>query len=266
MEEIKYFVVKYYFVSLFVLLLSILLIFPLFFKKVQEIIKEIHEKHPLGVFIVWLFILLMVLIVLFFIFEWKDIIDSYSSNTLIHTPNEELTLWLYFLTGAGTVLLAGIAWVQFGPIKQNIKGEFLLRIDEQWGSNEAIKAKTIIHQIYIETQRKHPKVATAPLNLHSLMGIEIINLSCNIKHAEDFIYVLNFLDFMDTIGFLYIKEFVNADDLNALCGEALVFNYEIYQPYIIHKRDKHANPKFYENFEKLYKELNKKADSSNKKV
>jgi hypothetical protein len=219
---------------------------------------EETEKTALNKFLGGLFILFSSVVILYFIFDQWDILGHSGK-----TPNEELTLWLAFVTGAATIGLAWIAWKQFVPINKNIKGEFLLRIDEQWGSNEAIKARTIIHKIYIETQRD-PK--DSPLEHHSLIGREIIKLSCDLDHAEAFIYVLNFLDFMDTIGFLYIKEFVNADDLNALCGEALVFNYEIYQHYIIHKRDKHGNPKFYKNFEKLYKKLNEKTDSSNKKV
>lgn len=197
------------------------------------------------------------------------ICPSFSSDWIKSATNQdEIYALLYFATWVATALLALIAWKQLTKIYSKNEAEFLLKIDEQWGSDKIIKARQIIHKIYIKIEPKHKEKKRD--NIFELVGQEILNMRLNNeekgekkkqedkdKEQDDFIILLNFLDFMETIGYLYEKKLIKADELNALCGESIRFNYKIFTPYIRYKRQKHQREKFYESFEALYNELKK---------
>jgi len=163
---------------------------------------------------------------------------------------------LYFITGICTAILAFIAWIKFGGLEKINKSQFLMRIDERWASQQILDARIKIHKIYLEVREKpHNKSCQCLPEICFQIGQEIILMSGNETDAKDFINVLNFLDFMETIGFLVEKDYVNHEDLSALVGESLVFNFLIFQPYILHKRAKHNMQYFYIHFERLYDKI-----------
>lgn len=143
----------------------------------------------------------------------------------------------------------------------------LLHIDGRWGSSQSIKARAIIHELYLQAEKDNEKLSETlspqcrDSAIQHCIGKKIIELGNRKKEEEKFIHLLNFLDFMETIGYMEDKGHVTSEELDALCGEALLFNYYIFQPYIMHKRIKHNNPEFYENFEKLYIKLKKRTES-----
>jgi hypothetical protein len=67
------------------------------------------------------------------------------------------------------------------------------------------------------------------------------------KHKEirnAFIYLLNYLEFMESLGFLYKNEAPERiAELEAFCGHTLVFNYGVFYSYIKYKNRKHSNDK-----------------------
>lgn len=173
-----------------------------------------------------------------------------------------LDIAFYFMSGVGTTLIAGIAFRELGKveeqnqsqIKQN-QSRFLMEIDERWGSGEILRARIIIHNLYRDISDLN-----ANNNLDIIcpeIGERIILLSISPKEKErrNFVYILNFLDFMESIGHLETHGYIETQQLNILCGESLQFNYKIFQPYIEHKRRKHNIKTFYQNFEKLYDNL-----------
>jgi hypothetical protein len=155
--------------------------------------------------------------------------------------------------GTGTVILAFMAWSQLESLQRQNKGNFLLHIDERWGNPEIIKARVLIHELYRGIYANNPNRPTDWK--HKAIGQEIITLSEDASKKEDFIYILNFLDFMETIGYIAVHDHVSYKELDALCGESLIFNYRIFKHYIVHKRTKHDNKEFYKNFETLYEQL-----------
>jgi|GEM_PF-2648096 len=200
--------------------------------------------------------------------------------------NDEISAWLSFISSSAAIVVASVAWFKVGAIQKQNEGNFLLHIDERWSSLEAINARIIIHNLYrggydeyheqleliengkieeasafIETlykeaQRKFKGIDIPPISkkddfIQAIIGLEILKISTNVTMTNNFIHLLNFLDFMETVGYLKDKGHVDEKELFALCGEALVFNFNIFKPYICHKREKHQNLKFYENFEKL---------------
>lgn len=173
----------------------------------------------------------------------------------------EIDAWFHFVTGAGTAALAFIAWMKVGHIDKQNEGSFLLHIDEIWRSSESIRARVIIHDLYLQAREKNkePLEGLSPECQDKLIqcwvGKKIDELGSDPERKEDFIHLLNFLDFMETIGYLSVKDYVTSNELDALCGESLVFSYNIFKYYIDRKRSRHNNDGFYENFDKLYNKL-----------
>jgi hypothetical protein len=75
-------------------------------------------------------------------FFWhKEVVDSIANVHYIA---------LVVLTG----VLAFVAWWQLSHIRDVGQHDFLLRIDERLSSDQIVKARTIIHQLSFETDRK----------------------------------------------------------------------------------------------------------------
>lgn len=213
----------------------------------------------------WQLIWIIIFICCVIVMAW--VITHYPSlyNDLIGStePNGTLKIdaWFYFLSGAGTVALAFIAWIRIGDIYKQNEGDFLLHIDARWGSPESIKARAIIHELYLQVQNDDSLLIGLSLTdrdsaIQENIGKKIIELRGLDYKAEEFIYLLNFLDFMETIGYIENKGYITHQGLDALCGEALIFNYKIFQEYIEIKRLRHDDPGFYKNFERLFNKLN----------
>lgn len=190
------------------------------------------------------------------------IFDFFGKN--LSGARGELHAWLYFFTGATTVIIALIAGVKLSGNNDREdkpaleEGEFLLHIDERWSSKEIIKAKMIIHGFYAKWEEREHE--------HDIclkkVGKEICEISLMSEEKEDFAYLRNFLDFMETIGYLRKRGYVSPNSLNELCGESLKFYYLIFRSYIeqirqLEKRrgNKDAN-KCFEHFQALIEELN----------
>lgn len=168
-----------------------------------------------------------------------------------HDSSEEIDIFLYLITGIFTGILAFIAYLQLPAIQKSTEGDFLLRIDIQWGNKEILKARKIIYKFRCEELEIFPSEFKGNQSiLNSRIGEKIIKLSNNPARQDDFIYIINFLDFLETIGFLFAKKYVYIKDLNALCGKSLLYNYEIFKPYIEeHKKIPYESD--YKNFEAL---------------
>lgn len=165
--------------------------------------------------------------------------------------------WFYCVNGAATAVLAVIAWHQVGGIQKSNETGVLLRIDERWSSEELIEARTLIYNMYLEASVKtsSSNVDKFSNSTHSIIGRKIIKMSSDNKKCDDFIYIINLLDFMETIGYLQSKDHIHPSVLDALCGEDLRFNYRIFESYIFYKRKKNNNNKLYRYFENLYNAL-----------
>jgi len=138
-------------------------------------------------------------------------------------------------------------------ISENTQAEFLLKIDERWTSSEILKAREIIHGLYLTVYKDEQGRKKPMEEVYEILGQKIKGMAENQQEKSDFIYMLNFLDFMETIGYLCEKNHITWNSLDALCGESLVFNYyKIFAPYICAERDKYGKQDLYTAFEKLY--------------
>ena len=170
----------------------------------------------------------------------------------------EYQVFYYYLSLAFTLLLISIAYIQLKGVKKNIRAKFLLEIDWRWGNRENLEARKIIHKMLRDAEIRHGKLSDETREkITSDIGEQILALRESHKEfdCEQFIYLLNFIDFMETIGYLHKSEYVDLKDLEELCGHSLKFNYEIFKKYIDNRNERHGN--FYEYFTELYEMISK---------
>lgn len=159
----------------------------------------------------------------------------------------------YFFAIYLSGLLTWIAYSNFSRLNKEIKAKFLLEIDKRWGETQIIEAREVIHQFYLDA-RKITQGKECQIEIIS-NGILALSRSEEEKHIKQYVRILNFLDFMETVGYLYSTEDVTFEQLNELCGNTLKFNFLVFKALIKRKRSDHKDRTLYENFEKLYEAL-----------
>ena len=198
------------------------------------------KKHP------WLYLLCILLIpivcLVFFIVHNK---------LSIHGNSQELedNLTYYILGIFTSLLLIVIGYIKFDEANFHSKLNYLLRIDERWASSEIIQAREVIHKLYLDAKKISP---SSPQEWKIIVGAGIKYLHENKEKIEDFIRLLNFLDFLETIGYLHYINAVTVGEVRELLGNSIVYYYEIFRPFILLRRKETDDKKFYEHFESLY--------------
>lgn len=157
-----------------------------------------------------------------------------------------LTFTLVIVTGA----LARVAWIQLAKIQSTAQADFLLRIDDRYGSPSIIKARAIIHRLYIATDKNICKDKR-----DEILASKIKELYENLKFHKDFIHLLNFLDFLETIAYFSNQGYVEVKEINELLGGSLEYFHKIFTPLVghlrYHYRDDLSNPSYYRELDKL---------------
>lgn len=140
------------------------------------------------------------------------------------------------------------------------KLNYLLKIDERWSSKEIIIARKIIHKLYLDVKNQEKEKMITNDQIARKIGEKIIKLKNDTSSAKDFIYLLNFLDFFETIGYLHYKKSISIDDINELCGNSIRYFFIIFQEYIFYRK-KEKDILFYDMFIQLYKDCCKTPSS-----
>jgi hypothetical protein len=149
-----------------------------------------------------------------------------------------------------TLFLVVCAWIQLNDLNKKAMGNDLIAFDKKWGSKEIMMAREIIHEMYIDAQNQHGKENIEAQRLE--IGEKIKKYSEDKIHTKKFIYLLNFLNFLETTGYLSNKGYIQKRDIDELMGNSIKFYYEVFYPYIQHRRTKHHERNFHNEFEKLY--------------
>jgi len=142
------------------------------------------------------------------------------------------------------------------------KTDFLMRIDHRYCSKEMVDARTIIHNLYHKVKADHeaksdPKLKDEKLSTsrHRILigqAIEKLRLKSG-KEGRDFILLVNFLDFLETVSYLANKKehHIETTDIEALLGGSIVYYCEVFSPLIQYRRNKYNRPKWYCEIQKL---------------
>jgi hypothetical protein len=148
-----------------------------------------------------------------------------------------------------TAILVVVAWVQLESLKKTARADFLMRLDDRYGSEPIIKARQIIQRLYRESNNTNPG---APEITHRyFIGNRINEISEDISRSEDYVYLLNLLDFLESISFFANRNDITSDDIRDLMGLSLDFFYTIFKPRIEARRNKYKDKSVYSEFEKL---------------
>lgn len=188
-------------------------------------------------------ILLLTSIVLFLIFlfvtSWND---TKSSNYI-----ELNALFLIVFTA----ILVWVAFTQLSSLNKTAKMDFLMRLDQRYGSIEIIKARQIIHRFYRSSKDATPN---APEIVHwNNIGNEIDSLSraSDIKSQKEYVYILNLLDFLETLAYYANRGHIEPNELDDLMGISIKFFHTILKPRIDDRKGKYGEKDFYKEFEIL---------------
>lgn len=178
-------------------------------------------------------LIIIVYTILELIFAWL------SENKGMHTFNAAAILIL-------TVILIIVAWYQLEGLNTTSKANFLLKIDERWGSSEIITARTIIHRLYREVRKEVACSCEEELIKGVANKIRIIGRSSKKDDVSDFILLLNFLDFLETITYFANQNYISKIDIDELSGESIFFYYKVFKSWINYRREKYNNSHYYE--------------------
>lgn len=155
-----------------------------------------------------------------------------------------------------TAILVLVAWIQLAGLKKTASADFLMRLDDRYGSEPIIKARQIIQRLYRESKIVNPE---APETVHRYyIGNKINEISEDINLSEEYVYLLNLLDFLETISFFANRDDITADDIRDLMGLSLDFFHTIFKPRIEARRNKYTDKSIYSEFEKLVDSIKKK--------
>jgi|GEM_PF-5514140 len=169
----------------------------------------------------------------------------------------------YGLIAIATFSVAYIAYYQIAKLRRTSELELLVKIDERWNGPEFLKAKTILYGEYFKVCEKY-NLSEEKLKILTRqeeekyrieVGQKIIDMSVDNRRKHEFMILLNFLDFLETIGHLYVEQSISRQKLKALFGESLDFYYQLFAKYIEHRQTNYSD--IYKAFQKLHEDLNK---------
>ncbi len=204
----------------------------------------INKKHK-----AWLIIVSILSLTILSILSINYFFDKYFDNTISKTIES-----LYYISLIPlTVMLVSVAWIQLDALHEINKDDFLIRIESRFGSEDIIKARAIIHKFHVLAKSKN---ITKKMRLKKIARM-IQNTGQNSKSADEFTYLMNFLDFLDTISYFCNKNSIRIDDADELLGNSIIFYYDVYKPWIYYRRQTY-DINFYSHFEKIAIELKRR--------
>lgn len=172
---------------------------------------------------------------------------------------DEIGSWAQILIIILTFFTVLIACLSLPGLSKTLKSDYLLNIDARWNSKPIIKARQIIHRIFVETH----ELSKEDVLHRALIGNKIIDmrLSTDANEQSDFVYLQNMLDFLETIGYLNHSGDLSIEEVDELLGYSMIKFFEIYKPYILDRRSRRRN-EMYAHFERLYIKLLQKKNQA----
>ncbi|KTD48122.1 hypothetical protein Lrub_1486 [Legionella rubrilucens] len=140
-----------------------------------------------------------------------------------------------------TLIIVCAGWLQFQNLNRTSKSDFLLRIDERFSSPEILKARTIIHEFYCLTNHKDIDINKHIEKISKLVS----NTKKRAGDSEKYIYLSNFLNFLESISYFANNNYVSIDDLDELLGGSIKYYYLVYKLLINERREKYNSEYYY---------------------
>ncbi len=214
--------------------------------------KCFKRKYNFFSSIAILFVLLA-LFLWFTVFLYPDLFSNAQGQQHEHAIVKIYSACLIFLTFA----LVLVAWIQLASLNKTSRSDFLLRIDDRYGSVEIIKARAIIQKFYCQIKKENTNISTQE-HINKISE-KIKEIGSKEKCADEFTHLLNFLDFLETISFFCKKNFISIKEIKELSGESLTYYYKIFKPWIDYRRKKYDNKNYYKQLEWLAEKIKRDA-------
>lgn len=199
------------------------------------------------------YILICVPLIVFFSMVLFPYFAYFYVNFLDHKPDGRIIDFHNVSLIILTLILVCVAWIQLAGISRVSRSDFLLRVDDRYGSKSIIQARKIIHELDCRTNTNDICSEVRIKNISD----EISKICEDEKSSRQFIYLLNFLDFLETVAYFTNKELISETELKELFSDSLVYYYQILKGLINHQRSKRKNDNCYCELETLCKKFNK---------
>ena len=204
-------------------------------------IKKFIENHPFW-FMVVIVTLFVICVFLFrgFGYNFLEPINiKEKSMQCTANAGPEVDAFLYFVTGVATCILALIAYLQLNPIKKDIEGSFFLEVVKMYSSPENCKARYLIDRIFKDEEIKKgecveniKKRSECYDGWKNTVLFEYMKRSENPKlYEEKHREILEFLNFLETLGHFYRMEYVTANQFYELMGSELLYYEALFKSY-----------------------------------
>lgn len=158
-----------------------------------------------------------------------------------------------------TLALVFIAYKEFNRSNNVNINELLTFISNRWSSKEIIKARQIIHEIFVYKYR-HDDACNPNKDFKLAMrttSLEIYAMSKTLgKEGKKFVYLLNLLDHFENICYIYNSNKIDLDNIQNIYGNNIIFYYEALEKYIEQRQNRHSDD--FKNFRSVYLTLKEK--------
>lgn len=180
------------------------------------------------------------------------VLISYLFIHLVHFLTGHDTEEVHYFIFLATLALALIAYYEFNRSNELTANKFLLFISNRWSSKEIIKARQILHEFFICSYRDDQGKPKCEYNV-ALFSVseKVLQMSrMKGKEGENFIYLLNLLDYLETLSYFCDRKELDLHDVQNTCGNNIIFFYESFKLYIEQRQSHDKN--FFTHFTSLY--------------
>ena len=187
------------------------------------------------------------------------IISCYPGIDILFERNKDIPENILRINAAAivilTIVLICVGWLQLNNLNKTSRADFLLRIDDRYGREEIIKARAIIQSLYRKAALtgEHTPEETYIQKISD--EIKKIGKSDQKEQCENFAYLLNLLDYLETISYFTNKNYISLKEIDELAGNSMQFYYKIFKPWINYRRNKYNSPDYYCEFEAVVKKI-----------
>jgi len=154
-------------------------------------------------------------------------------------------------------ILALVAWIQLRNLNKTSSNDFLMRITEQYGNAEIVKARTIIHRFYQLTYSKD-----ICKEVHHKRIAEMIEQSKFSADPEEFICLHNFVDLLERIAYFANKGIISDEQIRELFRGSFIWYSSVFNDFIHERRKKYKDNSYYCEIEKLVKKLEREKNNN----
>lgn len=162
-----------------------------------------------------------------------------------------------------TVALIIMIYIQSKALIKTSKGDFLAKIDSKFHSKQTLKARNVIHRYYCETY----KDGIGHLRHKAVIRKRIRQLIREQDEQEeqgkrdDYMYLLNFLDELESIAYFCNQDYASTKDAFELLSGSFNYYTDLLKPIIDERRDRARKDIYYREIQKLKQKFNEFKES-----